>query len=87
MELRALNKGVLGGSVFLLMLAVFCYVYEVTVYTEFLGMRVPYRKEYPYRNLSFVLGFLGILLFGVGVALPSRYQEKGKTYTDSSSYN
>jgi len=79
-----LNKGVLGGSVVLLMLAVLCYVYEVTVYTEILGIKVPYRKEYPLRNLSFVLGFLGILAFGVGVALPSRPREMGRTHSDLS---
>jgi len=69
------------------LLAVFCYVYEVTLYTEILGMRIPYGKEYPYRNLSFVLGFLGILVFGAGVALPSRSQETGRTHSDQSSYS
>lgn len=73
-----MNKGVLGASIFLLMLAVFCYVYEVTLYAEILGVRIPYGKEYPYRNLSFVLGLLGIPVFGVGVALPSGSQKTEK---------
>jgi len=54
------------------MLAVFCYVYEVTVYVEVLGMKIPYGKEYPFRNLAFVLGFVGILAFGLSIALPSK---------------
>ena len=77
-----MNKGVLGGSAVLLMLAVLCYVYEVTLYTEIFGMRVPYRKEYPLRNLSFVLGFLGILAFGAGVAIPSRRRVRDRDLED-----
>lgn len=54
------------------MLAVFCYVYEVTVYTELAGMRIPIGKEHPLRNFSFILGLLGILIFGVSITVPSK---------------
>ena len=81
MELRALNKGLFAGGVVLLMLAVLSYVYEVTLYQELLGMRIPYGKEYPLRNLSYVLALFGILAFGVGIALPSRSHDQGRTYS------
>jgi hypothetical protein len=81
-ELRLLNKGVLGLGVVLLMLAVLCYVYEVTVYTEILGMRVPYGKEYPLRSLSYVLALFGILAFGAGIALPSRSHEPERKFSE-----
>jgi len=57
------------------MLAVFCYVYETTVYTEVVGMRIPIRKEHPLRNLSFILGLLGILIFGVSIAVPQKQRQ------------
>jgi riboflavin transporter FmnP len=77
--LRALNKGLLGGGIVLLMLAVLSYVYEVPVYTEILGMRVPIGKEYPLRSLSYMLALFGIIAFAVGVALPSRHREMERT--------
>jgi len=61
-----MNKGVIGAGIVILMLAVFSYVYEVTVYTELLGMKIPIGKTYPLRSLSFLLGLVGIVIFGLG---------------------
>ena len=61
-----MNKGIIGIGIAVLMLAVLCYVYEQTVYIgEFFGMKIP-KKIYPFRKFSFILGFFGIVIFGVG---------------------
>jgi len=58
------------------MLAVFCYVYEAPFYYKFAEpfeslFALP-ETRYKFRNLAFILGFAGILIFGLSIVLPSK---------------